>query len=183
MGRGRGLQRGLAERVGRGYRRWALTRSRGDRAAVLARAGRLVRAKTYCLLVTTGPYGPSARVLEPFRPDAEGRIVLGTDTRSRKVGQIQETGRCLLVYQDDRRRSCVTLECDAEVLSPEASTRFLPMWRAFWPHGPGPDFVNIVCTPTAIELWDGLAVIAPPPFGRTQARIELAPGETLARRR
>lgn len=162
-------------RLGRGYRRWALWRTYDDPVRVLRRAARLVRARTYCLVIT-GTGEPSARVVEPFHPDAEGRIVFGTDPASRKVAQIRETGRCLLVYQDDRRRACVTVECDAAVLPPERSRRFRSLWVAFWPAGPGADFVNVVCTPTAVEVWDGLAVIAPAPFGRAQARVELGVG-------
>lgn len=171
-------RRVLAARVGARYRQWAVRRNADDRATVLRRAGDLIRRQRYCLVVTAdGP--PTARVVEPFPPDAQGRIVFGTDPQSRKVAQIRATGRCVLVYQVDRRRACVTLECDAEVLPTELSTRFRPAWRAFWPAGPGADFVNVVCAPTAVELWDGLHVVAPDPFGRAQARVPLEPGERL----
>lgn len=149
-----------------------MRRNRWDPASVVQRAAGLVRSRRYCLVVTVSGQA-SARVVEPFPPDPHGRIVFGTDPESRKVAQIRSTGRCLLVYQDDRRRACATVECDAEVLSVEESTRFRAMWRAFWPEGPGQDFVNVVCTPTAVELWDGLEVVAPEPFGRAQARVEL----------
>lgn len=178
-GRARRLsRRRLAAHAGAAYRTWAVRRRREDRDVVLERAGRLVRRAQYTLVVTADPE-PTARVVEPFLPDEQGQIVFGTDPHSRKVAQIRSTGRCLLVYQDDRRRACVTLECRAEVLAPEQSSRFRPFWRAFWPEGPSPDFVNVVCTPTAVELWDGLAVVAPEPFGRVQARVELGQGDTL----
>lgn len=170
----RRARRELYARLAAAYRGWAMRRNRQDPASVVQRARTLVRRKRYCLVVTADPQ-PAARVVEPFPPDEHGRIVFGTDPDSRKVAQIRSTGRCLLVYQDDRRRACVTLECDAEVLSPEQSTRFRAIWRAFWPEGPGRDFVNVVCTPTAVELWDGLGVVAPEPFGRAQARVPLGP--------
>lgn len=176
--RSRQRRRLAAARAGAAYRAWALRRSVEEPGLIVRRAGRLIRRRRYCLVVTASEE-PSARVVEPFPPDALGRIVFGTDPESRKVAQIRATGRCLLVYQDDRRRACVTVECDAEILSPQESTRFRAMWRAFWPDGPGPDFVNVVCTPTAVELWDGFGVVAPEPFGRVQARVELGTDHLL----
>ncbi len=156
------------------YRRWARGRQLVDDRQVLARAWRIVRGSRYCLVVTHGD-ALEARVVEPFAPDAHGRVVFGTDPASRKVDAIRQSGRCLLVYQNNRRRACVTLDCRAQVRAPEESHRFRTAWRAFWPEGPGPDFVNVVCIPTALEIWDGTAVIAPEPFGRRQVRIELTP--------
>lgn len=167
-----GRRSALHGRLGTIYRRWALPRRLRDPQAIAARAWRLIERKSYCLVVTAGDDGPSARVLAPLRPRPGGEIWLGTDPRSRKVEQIVRTGRCLLVYEDDRRQACVTLECDARIADPSQKARFPGFWRAFWPDGAGPEFVNIVCTPTAMEVWDGLAVIAPDPFGRRSARLE-----------
>lgn len=158
--------------LGRTYRAWARDRNHTDEQWIVLQAHRIIKGKRYCLVVTAGDE-PSARVVEPFPPDHAGRIVFGTDPYSRKVAEILATGRCLLVYEDDRRKACVTVECDARVLPLQESTRFKGMWRAFWPDGPGPDFVNVECTPTAVELWDGTAVVAPEPFGRRQARVVL----------
>ena len=170
------MVRWVSGRAALGYRRWARRRARTGVSALTKRAWVIVRSKTYCLVVTESADGPTARVVEPFAPDVHGRICFGTDPDSRKVAHIRDIGRCLLVYQDDRRRACVTIECDA-VVRPEGSRpRFRQSWRAFWPDGPGVGFVNVECTPTAIEVWDGLAVIAPEPFGRRQARVELRDG-------
>lgn len=158
------------------YRRWARPRRLTTAPEIAARAWQLISVQRYCLVVTDGEHGPAARVLEPLRPSAEGEIWLGTDPTSRKVAQIASSGRCLLVYEDDRRRACVTLECTARIAGPTEPPRFQGFWRAFWPGGAGPDFVNIVCTPTAMEVWDGLAAIAPEPFGRRAARLERSPG-------
>lgn len=158
------------------YRRWARARRLTEPHAIALRAWQVIEKRQYCLVVTEGPDGPSARVVEPLRPGQGGVIRFGTDPTSRKVDQIARTGRCVLVYQDDRRRACVTLECDARIADPSEPVRFRGFWRAFWPDGPGRDFVNITCTPTAMEVWDGLAVIAPGDFGRCAARLEREPG-------
>lgn len=166
----------ISARLGLAYRRWAQARRLTEPHAIALRAWQVIEKQRYCLVVTQGPDGPSARVVEPLRPGSGGVIRFGTDPTSRKVEQIARTGRCLLVYQDDRRRAAVTLECDARIAAPPEPVRFRGFWRAFWPDGPGPDFVNVTCVPTAMEIWDGLAVIAPDRFGRRAARLEREPG-------
>ncbi|MGC0144047.1 pyridoxamine 5'-phosphate oxidase family protein [Pseudactinotalea sp. Z1732] len=172
----RGLRRRFFGRVGLLYRRWARRRMVTDPRAMVDRAWGIVRAKRYCLMITESPGGPVARVIEPVARAADGTLWFGTDPGSRKVSHIRRSARCLLVFQDDRRRACVTLECDAKIVGADAPIRFRHFFRAFWPGGPGPDYVNVVCTPTAMEIWDGLAVIAPEPFGRRQARLEFRDG-------
>lgn len=163
--------------LGLAYRRWALSRRLSAPSEIALRAWQVIRKQQYCLVVTEGSQGPAARVVEPLRPGPGGMISFGTDPIGRKAAQILRTGRCLLVYQDDHRRACVTLECDARLADASDPVRFRGFWRAFWPAGPGHDFVNVTCMPTAMEVWDGMAVIAPDPFGRRAVRMERRPGE------
>lgn len=163
------------EHLGLAYRRWALPRRLTEPSEIALRAWQVIRSQQYCLVVTEGEQGPAARVVEPLRPRQGGRIDFGTDPSSRKVHQILRTGRCLLVYQDDRRHAWVSLECDARIADPAEPVRFRGFWRAFWPDGPGHDVVNLSCMPTAMEVWDGTAVIAPDPFGRRSTRLERRP--------
>lgn len=166
----------ISAHLGLFYRMWAQRRRLTAPNEIALRAWQVIEKRQYCLVVTEGPGAPSARVVEPLRPGPGGMISFGTDPTSRKVAQIAQTGRCVLVYQDDRRRACVTLECDARIADPSEPVRFRSSWRAFWPDGPGRDFVNVTCIPTAMEIWDGLAVVAPDPFGRRSARLEREPG-------
>ncbi len=162
----------LARRLGLAYRRWALRRRTLDATEVHDWAISRIRRRRYCLVVTDELGGASARVVEPFRPDRDGVIRFGTDPHSRKARDIVREGRCLLVYQDDRRRACVTVECTATVEPPSARPWFKASWSAFWPDGPDADYVVIRCVPQAMEVWAGFAVIAPAPFGRRTRRIE-----------
>jgi len=83
-----------------------------------------------------------------------------------------------LVYQDDRRRACVTLRCEARVIDlPEQTSRtFMATWSAFWPQGPGQYFIAVDCRPIALSMWDGLRGITPPPFGRASRHLVLHAG-------
>ncbi len=91
-----------------------------------------------------------------------------------------ESGTCLLVYEDDRRRSCVSVECSASIEPQMSRPWFKAAWSAFWPEGPGEDYAVIRCVPRAMEVWAGLAVIAPAPFGRRSVRLERRDGEWVA---
>lgn len=136
-----------------------------------------MRAKTYCLLVTDGDDGPSARVVQPFNPGADLAVHIGTSPTSRKAREITATGRALLVYQRDRDAACVVARCAAHEVTDGVSRRrhFMPFWRAFWPDGPdGPDgdFTVFRCEPHTLEVWDARRAVTPPPFGLRAAVLK-----------
>ena len=128
---------------------------------------------TYCVLVTSGPTGPSARTVQPFPADENLTVYLGTDPTSRKVQEVKARGDAVLVYQRVRDRACVVAYCHADPLTDEPSRRkyFMPFWRAFWPAGPLDRFVVIRCVPYALEIWDARRGITPAPFGLRSARL------------
>jgi hypothetical protein len=55
-----------------------------------------MRFKRFCVLVTDGP---DARVVQPFRPDPDLVVHVGTSPRTRKARQVRESGRAVLVYE------------------------------------------------------------------------------------
>lgn len=172
------------ERLGHAYRWWARRRRVTEPSRVAEIALAQLRAARYCVVVTGSGAQVSARVVEPFRPARDGTIRFGTDPSSRKALDIQRAGRCLLVYQDNRRRSCVTVECHATLEDwPESGRpRFKPMWTAFWPRGPLPEeYVVVACRPRAMEVWHGTAVVAPDPFGRRSFHLDLVDGSWRTR--
>lgn len=169
--------------LGRAYRWWALRRRVTDPSRVAAIALKQIRSSRYCLVVTESDRGPTARVVEPFPPAADGTIRFGTDPLSRKARDVRRSGRCLLVYQDDRRRGCVTVDCAATLEDwPESgSPRFKAMWTAFWPSGPIPqNYVVVACKPRFMEIWHGTAVVAPEPFGRRSFQLLRVGGSWIA---
>ncbi|MEW5854034.1 MAG: pyridoxamine 5'-phosphate oxidase family protein [Myxococcota bacterium] len=148
--------------------------------AVLAAARSTMQRKPYCLLVTTSPEGAHARVLQPFPPDEELRVWLGTSPRSRKVAELRADPRATLVYEDDRRGACVALSGDVEVVEDVGARRahFMRSWWAFFPEGPeGDDFVLLRFEPRRLEVWDASRRITPEPFGLASAKLRHEGGE------
>lgn len=178
---GRSVVSKLAQWVGHGiglwYRRWAVRRRGRTEAAIYSWALASIRRQRYCVVVTVADGNATARVVEPFHPDGKGTIRFGTDPESRKVHDINRSGTCVLVYADSRRRSCVTVECSASIEPRSSRPWFKAHWSAFWPDGSGEEYTVVKCVPQAMEVWAGLAVIAPDPFGRRSLRLERHDGE------
>lgn len=166
------IRRRLLERAGLLLRTVGTRRHSSDSDRVLAAALRVMRASRFCVLVTDGADGSSARVVQPFRPGRDLAVHLGTDPGSRKAREIAASGRALLVYERDRDGAGVVARCTAHVLDDPAARRrwFMPAWRAFWPDGPTDRaFTVIRCEPFALEVWDARRGITPPPFGLRSA--------------
>lgn len=165
--------------VARSYRRVGLSRTRLTDDHVLRAARKTMLRKSYCVMVTEGAGGSSARVVQPHTPDADLVVHLGTGAGSRKASEVARTGSALLVYQDDARAACVVLHCDAEIvdLDPAARARwFMTAWLAFWPLGStDEDFAVIRCTPHTIEVWDAFRGVTPAPFGLKSLRLVRTP--------
>ena len=156
------------------YRRWAMARARDGVGAVLRAARSTMLRKRYCLLATMADGTVHARVLQPFPPDRDFTVWLGTTRGSRKVEQLRRNPVATLAYEDDARGACAVLVGRAEIVEDvsERRGRFKPFWRAFWPEGPeGPDFVLIRFRPDRIEVWDARSGVTPAPFGQRSAIV------------
>lgn len=127
-----------------------------------------MKRKTFCVLATQGEHGVAARVLQPFAPEDDLVVWLGTSRGSRKVAELRRDPRATLIYEDDGKGACVVLAGSVTVVEALADrvTRFHPTWFAFWPEGPrSGDYVLLRFEPSRIEVWDAARRITPPPFG------------------
>lgn len=88
----------VIRRLALGYRRWAMARTDVSRDRVLAAARSTMRGKKYCLLITRSERGSDARVLQPFPPEDDFTVWLGTSAGSRKVAQLRQNDAATLVY-------------------------------------------------------------------------------------
>jgi general stress protein 26 len=138
-----------------------------------------MKRKKYCLLATMGDGGIDARVLQPFPPESDLSVWLGTSATSRKVAQLRADSRATLVYQDDGKSACVTLRGHVTLVDSldERRKRFRSSWWAFWPDGPeGDDYLLLRFQPSRIEVWDATRRVTPEPFGLRSAQLELRDG-------
>ena len=168
--------RALAARCSR---RVGVSRTRLTDEHVMRAARKTMLRRTYCVMVTEGPDGPDARVVQPHDPDSDLIVHLGTGADSRKARDVARTGSVVLVYQDDARAACAVLHCDAEVVDLDPAERerwFMTAWLAFWPLGSTDrDFVVIRCRPHAVEVWDAFRGVTPAPFGLKSVRMQRTP--------
>ncbi|MGD7707396.1 pyridoxamine 5'-phosphate oxidase family protein [Microlunatus sp. Y2014] len=169
------LRRGVLGRAGKAYRRWAMRHHDDTVDGAVDAARDVIRSRRYCVLVTTDESGaPVARMMQAWHPDGDWVIRFGTDPNSRKARDIVRTGRCLIVYPDERGGRNLSIDCRASLVTDLTAKRrwFMPAWTAFWPAGSeSAGFVVVECVAESMELWDGRAVVAPEPFGRRSRHL------------
>jgi general stress protein 26 len=141
----------------------------------------MLRARPYVFLCTPAVDGSvSVRQVQPFLDDDALDLWVGTSPRSRKVAEIESSGRATVALDDPAAAAAASLRCTATVVD-DLDVR-LARWdeatgRAFFPDGPdGDDFVLIHLVPTRIELIDFANEITPEPYGLVPAVIELVDG-------
>lgn len=170
----------VLRRLALGYRRWAMARTDVSLGRVLSAARSTMRRKKYCLLITRSEHGSDARVLQPFPPEDDFTVWLGSSVGSRKVAQLRRNDAATLVYQDDAKAACVVLVGRVRIVEEveERRRRFMATWWAFFPEGPaGSDFILLRFEPERIEVWDAARRVTPPPFGLRSAAVALTDGQ------
>jgi len=144
---------------------------------VLLRAAReTVEAAKYCFLITVDAAGqPQARLMEPFAPDRDLVVWMGTTPGSRKVTQIRANPRATLACHNPKGPDYVTLVGRARVIDDlaERRRRWRPGWEAFFPGGPdGQNYILVELTPSRVEVISHTHKIANAPEARGPAMVE-----------
>jgi general stress protein 26 len=136
---------------------------------IVENARSIIRSAEYCFLITLGEKGePNARLVQPFEPQADMTIWIGTWSRSRKVQEIQKDNRVTLAFHDKNGTAYVTLLGSAQI---ERDTRkkrkyWREEWIGFLPQGPeGDDYVLVKFIPSRMELISFSRSILPQPYG------------------
>lgn len=128
-----------------------------------------MRSVKYCFLITLSESGePHARLVQPFGPEQDLTVWMGTWAKSRKVHEIQRDGRVTLAFYDDEDTAYVTLLGSAHVESDIEKRRkyWREEWIGFLPEGPeGDDYVLIKFVPSRIEAMSFGRGILPKPYG------------------
>lgn len=125
-----------------------------SRDALLAAARDIIAAARYTTLITLDSTGhPQARAIDPFAPEDDFVVWIGTNRRTRKIGEIRRDPRVTLYYFDELSAAYVTIRGTARVVadSVETARRWKPEWEAFYPDRAA-DYVLIVVTPQRLEI-------------------------------
>lgn len=127
------------------------------RDAVFKAAREVIAAARYATLGTVDDLGgyPHSRIVDPFAPEPDFTIWIGTNANTRKVQQVGRNPRVSLLYFDAPRQHYVSIIGSATVVSDaaEKSRRFKPEWKAFYKSGSeGDDYVLLRIDPLRLEI-------------------------------
>ena len=127
------------------------------RDAVFKAAREVIAAARYATLGTIDDLGgyPQARVVDPFAPEPDFTIWIGTNANTRKVQEVSRNPRVSLLYFDAPRQHYVSIIGAATVVrdAAEKSRRFKPEWKAFYKNGSeGDDYVLLRVDPLRLEI-------------------------------
>lgn len=124
--------------------------------SILDAARAVMQSAEFCFLITVdNATEPHARLMQPFPPDEQMRVWLGTNPNSRKIAQIRRNPRTTLAYYDKAGPNYVTLSGTSRIVdtSSERRKHWRKEWQAFFPGGPdGPNYLLIEFIPQRIEL-------------------------------
>lgn len=107
-----------------------------DRELILTAAREMMDSVDYCALITLDKTGqPHVRTMDPFSPEEDTIVWLGTTKNSRKVMEIKNDARVSLYYADPGGSGYVTIEGTAFLIDDEneKSKRWKKEWEEFYP--------------------------------------------------
>ena len=125
-----------------------------SRTELITAARETMSAARYCALITQDSSGRSqARTLDPFPPDENMVVWLGTNPRSRKVAAIRRNPHVALYYFDRKSQAYVTIYGIARLVNdPKAKLKWWKdEWKDFYPDRTK-DFLLIRVTPEKLEV-------------------------------
>ena len=140
---------------------------------LLGIARETIERVTWCFAITAGEGGDiNARLVQIGTLSDDWGTRFMTDRRSRKVAEIERSGRLTLAYQHDPDRAYVTLVGRADVVGDAEAKR--AVWRPetyrFHPGGPDdPNNVLVRFVAHRVEMYSGARDVAPEPRGFSAA--------------
>jgi general stress protein 26 len=117
-------------------------------------AREIIAASEICALITIDDTDiPVVRAMDAFLPNEDFIIWFGTNSKSRKVGQIQQNPNVTLYYFDKPTASYVTIRGNAVIINSDdmKQKHWKEEWSAFYPNYPD-GFSLIRVIPKAMEI-------------------------------
>jgi len=136
----------------------------GNRDLLLDSAREIMTAARFCALATVGDSdAPSIREMDPFPPDEDMTVWLGTNRHSRKVKEIAQNPRVSLFYAAPGG-GYVAITGRAVLVddAKEKASRWKAAWDAFYSDR-GSEFILIKVIPERLEILDYTKGIAGDP--------------------
>ena len=144
-------------------------------ALILETAKSSMKSAEYCMLITLGEGGEAnARLVQPFEPEPDMTIWVGTWSKSRKVREVRRDSRVTLAFYDKESTAYVTLLGLAQIENDLNKKRkyWREEWIGFIPQGPeGDDYVLVKFIPFRIELMSFGSGVLRQPYGLKAAVI------------
>ena len=103
---------------------------------IIAAARDIISSVRFCGLVTISDNGlPDIRTMDPFPPDENFIVWLGTNPKSRKVSQIKNNPEVVLYYNDPAGNGYVVIHGSAELINDkkEKVKHWKDKWSRFYP--------------------------------------------------
>ena len=107
-----------------------------DKKNLSSVAKEIIDNSRYCALITLDESGhPQTRTMEPFPPEDNFVIWFGTNSKSRKVGELNNDSRATVYYFDQENDGYVVLLGHAFLIndSIEKENRWKDHWVQFYP--------------------------------------------------
>lgn len=126
------------------------------RDTLIAAATDIMSQTRFCVLITLDETGhPRARAMDPFMPDENWVIWMGTGPGTRKVEDIKKDPRVTLYYDHPGKAGYVVVFGTAKLVDdPELKTKwFKEEWAKFYADR-DKDYILIAVTPIKMEVLD-----------------------------
>jgi general stress protein 26 len=124
------------------------------RDTLITAARQIMESAHFCALITLDKSGhPRARAMDPFSPEEDMTVWLGTNRRTRKVQDIKNDSRVTLFYLDPDGKGYVSLYGTARVVDDpqETARRWKTEWSRFYPDK-DKSYILIEVTPSKLEV-------------------------------
>jgi general stress protein 26 len=127
-----------------------------NRDTLITTARKMMETTRYCALITLDSTGhPDVRTLDPFSPDSNMVVWLGTSINTRKVKQINNDSRVTLYYPAQNAAGYVVIKGRAYIVqdSLKKQTYWKKEWARFYPEDKS-NYTLIKVIPEKLEVID-----------------------------
>jgi len=121
---------------------------------LIVAAKEIINSVRYCALITTSSTGEiHVRTMDPFSPEDNMVIWLGTNSNSRKVIEIKNNPHVSIYYNDPNRSGYVVISGKAQIIddAEETTKRWKEEWTQFYPNREK-NYILIKVVPEKMEV-------------------------------